>query len=266
MIVRMRGVVRDRPDRCRRPVPACGGDDNKFGDTSSPSRGGGDPRLGRHAARRRRARRGRVLRACRASWRTAPQPIILRTRADARRFNEELPCGARLLRTSSSAGYTTAVFRLTERPGPGTCGTGTGMTARTTFVDRATARSSSGAALRTHRSPPGRSSERIGSRRVKQLAPDLWMLSGFPPNGINIYLMGDVLVDAGTRHSGRRIFRQIEGHDVKLHALTHAHPGPPGREQGGVRAARHRAVVRRARRRRDGERATSARRATRSTR
>ena len=63
---------------------------------------------------------------------------------------------------------------------------------------------------------------------MKQLAPDLWMLRGFPPNGINIYLVGDVLVDAGTRHSGRRIFRQIDGHDVKLHALTHAHPDHQG--------------------------------------
>lgn len=63
-------------------------------------------------------------------------PVTLYTRSDVRRFNEELPCGARLLRTASSAGFTTAVFRLTERPGPGTCGTGTGMTARTTFVVR----------------------------------------------------------------------------------------------------------------------------------
>ena len=63
-------------------------------------------------------------------------PIVLRTRSEVRRFNAELPCGARLLRTSSSAGFTTAVFRLTERPGPGVCGTGTGMTARTTFVVR----------------------------------------------------------------------------------------------------------------------------------
>ncbi len=63
---------------------------------------------------------------------------------------------------------------------------------------------------------------------MKQLAPDLWMLSGFPPNGINIYVMGDVLVDAGTRHSGRRIFRQIEGHAIRTHALTHAHPDHQG--------------------------------------
>jgi hydroxyacylglutathione hydrolase len=63
---------------------------------------------------------------------------------------------------------------------------------------------------------------------VKQLAEGLHQLSGFPPNGINIYLIGDVLVDAGTRHSGRRIFRQLRGHRVAAHALTHAHPDHQG--------------------------------------
>ena len=63
-------------------------------------------------------------------------PIELRTRAEVRAFNSSLPCGAQLLRTYSSGRYTTAVFRLTERPGPGRCGPGTGQTARTTFVVR----------------------------------------------------------------------------------------------------------------------------------
>jgi hydroxyacylglutathione hydrolase len=63
---------------------------------------------------------------------------------------------------------------------------------------------------------------------MKRLADGLHMLSGFPPNAINVYLMGDVLVDAGTRHSGRRIFRQLEGHKVAAHALTHAHPDHQG--------------------------------------
>jgi len=63
-------------------------------------------------------------------------PLVLSTRAEVRAFNSSLPCGARLLRTSSSGRFTTAVFRLTERPGPGRCGTGTGQTARTTFVIR----------------------------------------------------------------------------------------------------------------------------------
>jgi hypothetical protein len=63
-------------------------------------------------------------------------PIVLSTRAEVRAFNSSLPCGAQLLRTSSSGRFTTAVFRLTERPGPGRCGTGTSHTARTTFVIR----------------------------------------------------------------------------------------------------------------------------------
>jgi hypothetical protein len=60
--------------------------------------------------------------------------ITLRTPADARTFNASLPCGARLIRTTSASRFTTAVFRLTERPGRGSCGRGTGLTARTTFV------------------------------------------------------------------------------------------------------------------------------------
>jgi hydroxyacylglutathione hydrolase len=63
---------------------------------------------------------------------------------------------------------------------------------------------------------------------VKQLADGLFQLSGFPPNSINVYLMGDVLVDAATRRSGRRILRQLRGHRVSAHALTHAHPDHQG--------------------------------------
>lgn len=55
---------------------------------------------------------------------------------DARRFNEALPCGARLVRAATQGQFTTATFRLTERPGPGTCGPGTGSTAKTSFVIR----------------------------------------------------------------------------------------------------------------------------------
>jgi glyoxylase-like metal-dependent hydrolase (beta-lactamase superfamily II) len=63
---------------------------------------------------------------------------------------------------------------------------------------------------------------------VKQLADGLHQLSGFPPNGINVYLMGDVIVDAATRHASRRILRQVRGRDVNAHALTHAHPDHQG--------------------------------------
>jgi glyoxylase-like metal-dependent hydrolase (beta-lactamase superfamily II) len=63
---------------------------------------------------------------------------------------------------------------------------------------------------------------------VKQLADDVWQLSGFPPNAINVYLVGDVLVDAATRRAGRRILRQLEGRTVSAHALTHAHADHQG--------------------------------------
>ncbi len=63
---------------------------------------------------------------------------------------------------------------------------------------------------------------------MKELAPGLWQLRGFPPHGINVYLMGDVLVDAATRRAGRRILGQLKGRPVTAHALTHAHPDHQG--------------------------------------
>jgi glyoxylase-like metal-dependent hydrolase (beta-lactamase superfamily II) len=63
---------------------------------------------------------------------------------------------------------------------------------------------------------------------MKGLGDDLYLLRGFPPNAINVYLAGDVLVDAGTRHAGRRILDQLSGRTVNAHALTHAHPDHQG--------------------------------------
>jgi len=61
-------------------------------------------------------------------------PIKLETRTEAEFFNRTLPCGARLIDTEPAPrGFFIATFRLTERPGPGECGTGTGETARTAF-------------------------------------------------------------------------------------------------------------------------------------
>ena len=53
---------------------------------------------------------------------------------DARLFNESLPCGAELIEATPHGEYTEATFRLTERPGPGTCGEGTGHLAMTAFL------------------------------------------------------------------------------------------------------------------------------------
>ena len=53
---------------------------------------------------------------------------------DARLFNRSLPCGAELTRAETEEGETVATFILKERPGPGSCGAGTGQTAQTAFV------------------------------------------------------------------------------------------------------------------------------------
>lgn len=63
---------------------------------------------------------------------------------------------------------------------------------------------------------------------MKELAPDVYQLSGLPPNAINVYLVGDVLIDAATRQARRRIMRQIAGRTLSAHALTHAHPDHQG--------------------------------------
>ena len=53
---------------------------------------------------------------------------------DARLFNRSLPCGAELTRAETEGRTTVATFVLKERPGPGSCGGGTGQTAQTAFV------------------------------------------------------------------------------------------------------------------------------------
>ena len=63
---------------------------------------------------------------------------------------------------------------------------------------------------------------------MRELAEGLWQLSGRPRDAINVYVAGDVLIDAATRQAERRIFRQIAGHALNAHALTHAHPDHQG--------------------------------------
>jgi hydroxyacylglutathione hydrolase len=64
---------------------------------------------------------------------------------------------------------------------------------------------------------------------VKQVADGVWHLDTFfLPNSINAYLIEDVLIDAGTRHSSGKILRQLGPHKVTAHALTHAHPDHQG--------------------------------------
>jgi hydroxyacylglutathione hydrolase len=59
---------------------------------------------------------------------------------------------------------------------------------------------------------------------MRLVADDVYLLRGSPKDAINVYLVGDVLIDAGTPLAARRILRQIDTREVNAHALTHAHP------------------------------------------
>jgi hydroxyacylglutathione hydrolase len=63
---------------------------------------------------------------------------------------------------------------------------------------------------------------------MKQLAEGVWRLDEFPRPAINVYLAGDVLIDAGRRWDRRRILGQLRGRELSLMALTHVHPDHQG--------------------------------------
>ena len=58
---------------------------------------------------------------------------------------------------------------------------------------------------------------------MKQLAPGVWQLSSRLPNAINAYLIGDVLVDAATKLSARRLIGMLGNRELSAHVITHAH-------------------------------------------
>jgi glyoxylase-like metal-dependent hydrolase (beta-lactamase superfamily II) len=58
---------------------------------------------------------------------------------------------------------------------------------------------------------------------LHELAPGLALARGGPGRTLNVYLLGDVIVDAGVRWSRRRLARQLAGRRVAAHVLSHAH-------------------------------------------
>ncbi|HVC95609.1 MAG TPA: MBL fold metallo-hydrolase [Pirellulales bacterium] len=63
---------------------------------------------------------------------------------------------------------------------------------------------------------------------MRELAPSLWQLDGLPPHAINVYLVGQVLIDAATRWAAPRILRQLGDRRLSMLALTHVHPDHQG--------------------------------------
>jgi glyoxylase-like metal-dependent hydrolase (beta-lactamase superfamily II) len=79
---------------------------------------------------------------------------------------------------------------------------------------------------------------------VKELADGVWRLREVPLPTINVYLAGDVLIDAARRWDTGRIRRQTADRELSMLALTHVHPDHQGAveqvcEARGVRLACH---------------------------
>lgn len=80
---------------------------------------------------------------------------------------------------------------------------------------------------------------------MRELADDVWRLDEFPPIPlINVYLAGDVLIDAGRSWDKRRILKQTGDRELSLLALTHVHPDHQGSahavcEERGIPLACH---------------------------
>jgi hydroxyacylglutathione hydrolase len=58
---------------------------------------------------------------------------------------------------------------------------------------------------------------------MREIAPGAFHLPLTPRNGVNAYLLGDVLVDTGLRTSAKKIKQALSGRTIKAIALTHAH-------------------------------------------
>ncbi len=58
---------------------------------------------------------------------------------------------------------------------------------------------------------------------MEQIAPDVHHLPLVPRNGINAYVIGDVIVDAGLASSAKKIAKAVEGRTIQALAATHAH-------------------------------------------
>jgi hydroxyacylglutathione hydrolase len=63
---------------------------------------------------------------------------------------------------------------------------------------------------------------------MELIADNLWKLAGHPQHAFNSYLAGDVLVDARTRHASGRILKELDGHKLGAHLITHAHADHQG--------------------------------------
>ncbi len=67
---------------------------------------------------------------------------------------------------------------------------------------------------------------------MREVVSGLWQIPLAPREAVNAYLLGDVLVDAGTPGMGKKLPDRLAGRPVAVHAITHAH----GDHVGGSKA------------------------------
>lgn len=58
---------------------------------------------------------------------------------------------------------------------------------------------------------------------MNEVAPDVWQIPLLPRHGVNAYLIGDVIVDAGVKGMGKKVVSAVADREIRAHALTHAH-------------------------------------------
>ncbi|QGK75889.1 MBL fold metallo-hydrolase [Flavobacterium sp. SLB02] len=63
---------------------------------------------------------------------------------------------------------------------------------------------------------------------MKNIARDVYQIPLFPRNGINCYVIEDVLIDAGIESSGNIILNALKNNTITKHILTHAHADHQG--------------------------------------
>ncbi|CAN5712294.1 hypothetical protein BH18ACT15_BH18ACT15_09580 [soil metagenome] len=63
---------------------------------------------------------------------------------------------------------------------------------------------------------------------MHEVTRGLWQIPLAPRQAVNAYLLGDVLVDAGTPGMGKKLPARLSGHTVVAHAITHAHQDHAG--------------------------------------
>lgn len=63
---------------------------------------------------------------------------------------------------------------------------------------------------------------------MRVIAHHVWQLSRFPANIFNVYLIEDVLIDAGIRWNASSLYQQLTNIPLSQVALTHCHPDHQG--------------------------------------